>query len=305
MLSAGRGRCAASLLSLRYCPPPMTKRLLLFLLTALLLLVGTALTACGDDDDDDDGGGGGAQTTATADLETLKPGTLVVGSDIPYPPFEQGRPPDYDGFDMDLINEIATRLDLETEIKDTPFDTIFRDLAQGKFDVVISGSTITDEREQAVDFGDPYFLAEQSLLVQEDSDIQTIDDLAGRTVGVQKGTTGEAYVKEEQPDATVRSYGELDDAYNALVAGQVEAVMFDLPGNQEAAETKEGLEVRETYDTGEEFGIAFQEDADALREAVNGALQEMKDDGTFAEMYSEWFKKDPPKSILTATHTPE
>ena len=274
-------------------------RIALLLIAALLLAFTAA--GCGDDDDDDNGAGG----PDTTELDTLKSGTLVVGSDIPYPPFEQGRAPDYDGFDIELINELATRLDLETEIKDTPFDTIFRDLAQGKFDVVISGSTITDEREQAVDFGDPYFLAEQSLLVQEDSDIQTIDDLAGGTVGVQKGTTGEAYVREEAPDATVRSYGELDDAFNALVAGQVDAVMFDLPGTQEAARTKEGLEVRESYDTGEEFGIAFQEDADALREAVNGALAEMTDDGTFAELYKEWFNKDPPREILTSTHTPE
>ena len=282
----------------------MTKRLLLFLITALLLLTGTALSACGDDDDDD-GGGGGTDTSAAADLDTIKPGTLTVGIDVPYPPFEQGRAPDYDGFDVEMINAIAEKLDLDVQIKDTPFDTIFRDLAQGKFDIVISGSTITDDREKVVDFGDPYFLAEQSLLVQSDSDIQTIDDLAGETVGVQKGTTGEIYVKENAPDANVRSYGDLDDAFNALVAGQVVAVIFDLPGNQEAAKTKKGLEVRESYDTGEEFGIAFPEDAQALREAVNGALQELKDDGTFAELYKEWFKKDPPKAILTATHEPK
>lgn len=278
----------------------MNKRLLLLLISALLALAGTALAACGDDDDD--GGGGG--TSGAAELDTIRPGTLTVGSDIPYPPFEQGRAPDYDGFDIELINEIANRLDLETQIKDTPFDTIFRDLAQGKFDVVISGSTITGEREKAVDFGDPYFLAEQSLLVQADSDIQTIDDLAGETVGVQKGTTGEAYVKKEAPEATVRSYGELDDAFNALVAGQVAAVMFDLPGTQEAARTKEGLEVRESYDTGEEFGIAYQEDSDALREAANKALAEIKDDGTFAKLYKKWFRKDPPKQILKSTHSP-
>lgn len=277
----------------------MTKRLLLLFIAALLLLAGTALSACGDDDD---GGSGG---TDTAEFDTIRPGTLTVGSDIPYPPFEQGRAPEYDGFDIELINAIAEKLGLETQIKDTPFDTIFRDLGQGKFDVVISGSTITDERERAIDFGDPYFLAEQSLLVQEDSDIQTIDDLAGETVGVQKGTTGEAYVKEEAPEATVRSYGELDDAYNALVAGQVAAVMFDLPGNQEAARTKQGLEVRESYDTDEEFGIAFQEDADALREAANEALKEIKDDGTFAELYQEYFRKQPPQEILTATHAPK
>jgi polar amino acid transport system substrate-binding protein len=282
----------------------MNKRLLLLIISGLFLLAGTALSACGDDDDDD-GGGGDTGTTAAAEFDTISSGKLTVGSDIPYPPFEQGRPPDYDGFDMNLINAIAEKLGLETEIKDTPFDTIFRDLGQGKFDAVISGSTITDDREKVIDFGDPYFLAEQSLLVKSDSDIQTIDDLAGETVGVQKGTTGEIYVKENAPDAEIRSYGEIDDAFNALTAGQVVAVIFDLPGTQEAAESKSGLEVRESYDTGEEFGIAFQEDNDALREAANEALQELKDDGTFEEFYKEWFKKAPPKEILSATHTPK
>jgi ABC-type amino acid transport substrate-binding protein len=187
----------------------MNKRFLLFLLTALLLLVGTALTACGDDDDDDGGGGG----TDSSEIDTLKPGTLLVGVDVPYPPFEQGRPPDYEGFEIDLMNEIANRLGLETEYKDTPFDTIFRDLSQDKFDVAIAGSTITPEREKVVDFGNPWFLTEQSLLVQEGSDIQTIDDLEGKTVGVQKGTTGEAYINDNGNADDVRSYPEIDTAF--------------------------------------------------------------------------------------------
>src|SRR6185503_13625923 len=189
----------------------MNKRFVLFLLTALFLLVGTALAACGDDDDDD--GGGGTGTTA-AEIKTLKPGTLVVGVDVPYPPFEQGRPPDYEGFEIDLMNEIANRLGLETEYKDTPFDTIFRDLAQGKFDAAIAGSTILPEREKVVDFGNPWFLTEQSLLVQEDSDIKTIDDLSGKTVGVQKGTTGETYTKDHADAGDIRSYPQIDNAFN-------------------------------------------------------------------------------------------
>src|SRR5687768_483209 len=130
----------------------MNKRFLLLWISALFLLAGTALAACGDDDDDDGGGGSGTDTTAAAEVETLKPGTLLVGVDVPYPPFEQGRPPDYEGFEIDMMNEIASRLGLETEYKDTPFDTIFRDLAQNKFDAAIGGATITDERERAVDF---------------------------------------------------------------------------------------------------------------------------------------------------------
>jgi ABC-type amino acid transport substrate-binding protein len=276
----------------------MTKRLALFLLTALFLTAGiVGLAACGDDDD---GGGGGTAT----DVKTIRPGTLIVGSDIPYPPFEQGRPPDYDGFDIEMIGKIADKLGLDTEIKDTSFDTIFRDLAQGKFDIVASGSTITPDREKVVDFSDPYFLAEQSILVKSDSDIQTIDDLTGKTVGVQRGTTGEIYVKKHANPGNLRSYGQVDDAFNAVAAGQVDAVVFDLPGTQEAAKTLKGLEVRQSIDTGEQFGMALPPDADKLREAVNKALAELKKDGTFAELYKKWFQKDPPKEILTATHTP-
>jgi polar amino acid transport system substrate-binding protein len=280
----------------------MNKRFLLFLLTALFLLVGTALAACGDDDDDN-GGGGGTDTTA-AELDTLKPGTLVVGSDIPYPPFEFGRAPDYDGFDIDLVNEIASRLDVEVEYKDTPFDTIFRDLAQGKFDMVASSATITDEREKTVDFSDPYYNAEQSVLVKEDSDITSVEDLAGKTVGVQKGTTGEAYAKDNADAGDLRSYAEGDDAINALIAGQVDAVLQDLPVNQDAVDTKEGLAIAEKIPTNEDYGLVFQEDADALREAVNKVLAEIKDDGTYAKIYGDTFEGAPPKQVLTATHEP-
>ena len=278
----------------------MSKRLLIGFI-ALLLLLGMALAACGDDDDDGGGGGGAGDT---AELDTIQPGTLVVGVDVPYPPFEQGRPPDYEGFEIDLIDEIAKRLDLDREYKDTSFDTIFRDLAQGKFDLVIAGSTINDERERVVDFAHPHFLAEQSLLVKEGSDIRTIEDLAGQTVGAQKGTTGSDYAKENANAGEVRNYPEIDDAFNALIAGQVDAVIFDLPGTQEAAATLGGLEVAESYDTGEELAIAFGEDNDALREAANELLVEMKQDGTFAELYRKWFEKAPPKEILKATHSP-
>jgi polar amino acid transport system substrate-binding protein len=281
----------------------MNKRFLLFLLTALLLLVGTALAACGDDNDDSGGGGTG---TSAEDLKTIKPGTLVVGVDVPYPPFEQGRPPDYEGFEIDLMNEIANRLGLETEYKDTPFDTIFRDLAQGKFDAAIAGSTIKPAREQVVDFGDPWFLTEQSLLVKEGSDIRTVDDLEGKTVGVQKATTGEDYVKAKANPGDLRSYPEIDDAFNALVAGQVDAVVFDLSGTEKAAETLEGLEVVEfPTAVGEYLAPAYAEENDALREAANQAFAEMKDDGTLAKAYQEWFGLEPSKEVLEKTNTPE
>ena len=285
----------------------MNRRLLLFFLTALLLLVGTALAACGDDDDDD-GGGGGASTTGTtaeADLDLIKDGTLTVASDIPYPPFEQGDPPDYEGFDIELINEVATRLGLETEIKDLPFDALLQGQGGGRYDVAIAATTITPAREKKIDFSDPYFNAEQSLLVRKDGDIKSIDDVTSDTIiGAQDATTGETYANENT-DADVRPFQETDDAYQALENGQVDAVMNDLPSTESVAEDNPDLEVVETFDTGEEYGIIFGQDQDALLEQVNGALQEIKDDGTLDELYKKWFSKAAPKSLLTATHEPK
>jgi polar amino acid transport system substrate-binding protein len=282
----------------------MSKRLVLFGVWVVVLLLGTGLAACGDDDDDDGGGGGDGAAQQAPEIETLKPGTLVVGVDVPYPPLEQGRAPDYEGFEIELVDEIASQLGLEREYQDTGFDTIFRDLAQNKFDMVIAGATILPERERVVDFSDPYFLNEQSLLVRKDGDIRTIEDVAGKTVGVQKGTTGHTYAKENANAGDLRAYPEIDDAFNALVAGQVEAVIFDLIGTREAANTLEGLEVAETYDTDEVLAMAFAEENDALREAANEIIAELKQNGFIDDLYQKWFRKGMPKAIEDLTNTP-
>ncbi len=269
------------------------------LLGMVLVLAGAG---CGGDDESDKQDGASSQGDAA--LETVREGTLTVGSDIPFPPFEQGRGPDYEGFDIDLIREIANRLELELRVQDTPFDTIFRDLGQGKFDVVASATTITPERERAVDFANPYYLAEQAILAEQGAGIAGVEGLAGKTVGAQKGTTGADYANDETDAKTVRTYGEADDAYNALQAGQVDAVIIDLPAAQQAAADKNGLEVVTSVETGEEYGFALQEEADSLRKAVNEALTEIKQDGTYEEIYREYFDKKPPAEILDATHMP-
>jgi polar amino acid transport system substrate-binding protein len=271
----------------------------------LVLVVGltAALVAAGCGDDDDDGDATTETSIDTADLGLIEEGTLIVGSDIPFPPFEMGDPPDYEGFDIDLINEIAERLDLETQIEDAPFDLLLQG-GGGQFDLAIAATTITPARENRVDFSDPYFLAEQSLLVRTDGDVQSAEDLSGKTVGAQDGTTGETYANDETDAAEVRPFPEIDDAYNALEVGQVDAVVNDLPSTQDAAEQKEGLEVVETFVTDELYGIIIPEGSNALREAVNQALAEIKDDGTLDELYQEWFQQDAPAELLEATHEP-
>lgn len=276
------------------------RRTRLWILVVALLLAAGAIAACGGDDDDD----GDEGAAAPAEIETIETGTLTVGSDIPFPPFEQGDPPNYEGFDIDLINEVADRLGLETTIRDVPFDAILQG-ARGRYDLAIAATTITDPRENRVDFSDPYFIAEQSLLVRSDGDVQSVEDLAGATVGAQDGTTGETFANEETDAGEVRPFPEIDDAYTALENGQVDAVLNDLPSTQEAAKESENLEVVEVFDTGEEYGILFSEEQDdALRLAVNEALVEIKGDGTLDELYRKWFDKDAPDELERATHEP-
>jgi polar amino acid transport system substrate-binding protein len=271
----------------------MSKRLLLLAMGVVLLLVGTALAACGDDDDDD--GGGGADTTAAAELDTLEPGKLTVGSDIPYAPFELGRAPNYKGFDVDLVTEIGDRLGLEVEFVKTPFDTIFRDLAQGKFDLVASASTITEERKRTVDFSAPYLAADQSLMVKQGSGIANVDDLQSEVIGAQLGTTGADYAKDQIDAEAVRTYDLVDDAFNALQAGQIAAVINDCPVSKYAERSKPDLVVVQAIQTNENYGLAFAKDSDALREAVNDALAEIRQDGTLRQIFLKWLGSDPCK----------
>jgi ABC-type amino acid transport substrate-binding protein len=280
----------------------------LLALVAVLVLAALSVLATGCGDDDDDGGTDTAVQTdgAPADLGLIEEGKLLVGTDTPFPPFEIGQPPDISGYDIEVFNAIAKKLDLPVTYKDTAFPTIFRDLAQGKFDVVVAASTILPDREQTVDFSDPYYLTPQSLLVAEgNTDVRTVDDLSGATVGAQDGTTGEFYAQDETDASEVRGFPEGPDAINALRNGQVDAVIIDFAVGKDAVEKAGGVEIAQRIVTNELYGFAFAEDNDALREQVNQALAEIKEDGTLARLYQKYHKKDPPQSVLEGTHEPE
>jgi ABC-type amino acid transport substrate-binding protein len=272
------------------------------LLAAMAVFAGSAFAAgCGGDDDDN------GDTTAAGDLGLIQEGQLLVGTDTPFPPFEIGKPPDITGYDILVVNAIAEKLGLSVTYQDTSFDTIFRDTAQGKFDMAVAASTITPEREQTVDFSDPYYQANQSLVVAGDNtDIATTDDLGGQTVGAQDGTTGEDYANDETPAAQVRGFPEGPDAINALRAGQVDAVIIDQPVAVDAIESLTGgdIKIAQEIVTSELYGLPFAPDSDSLREAVNEALAELKDDGTIADLYQQYFPgTEPPASVLEGTTT--
>jgi polar amino acid transport system substrate-binding protein len=249
-------------------------------LTAVALLT---LSSCGSDD--------GGTTDTGADV--VERGTLTVCSDVPYPPFEdfdKSSDLGYTGYDVDIVAEIAERLDLDLEIKDSSFDALQsgQALNAGQCDLVASAMTITEDREANLDFTDGYYDSQQSLLVEAGSPITTIADLDGVKVGVQQGTTGKAYAEENAGGAEIVSFPSDAEMFSALKAGQVDALLQDLPVNLDHAKGGD-YDVVETYETDEAYGFAAKSGNTQLVEDVNGALTEMRDDGTFQEIYDRYF----------------
>lgn len=268
-------------------------RLTAFLAVLLLAFASLVVAGCGDSDDETTSGGGGSGGGGEA---------LTVGSDIPYPPFEQGKPGNYTGFDVELLEAVGKAIGREVEFQDTSFDTIFLDLSRGNFDVAASAATITDEREKTVDFTNPYYLSEQAILVEEGSDIDSVEALQGETIGVQQGTTGQEFVEEKGEAGELRKYPQGPDAVGALKTGTVDAVVIDIPVAQNAVDASEGLEISAAIPTEEEYGFAVAQGETELLEELNEGLKEVIDDGTYATIYKKWFKIEPPKGIESATH---
>jgi len=266
------------------------------LLVALAALV---VAGCGGGSDSTSSGGEGTSAEAGGGEP------LTVGSDIPYPPFEQGKAGNYTGFDIELMEAIGEKIGRTPEFQDTSFETIFRDVAQGKFEAVISAATITEEREKAVDFSNPYYLSEQAVLVKEGSSVKSLEDLEGKTVAVQQGTTGQELAKEELGGSEIRPFPEGPDAVNALKAGTVEGVIIDAPVAQNAVEKSGGIEIAEKVPTEEEYGIAVAQGETELLEEINKGLEEVLEDGTYKTIYEKWFHLEPPKAIFSASHEAE
>jgi polar amino acid transport system substrate-binding protein len=271
---------------------------------ALLAALALAVTACGGGDDTGDDTDGGQPLTgeddddggeAAADLQLANEGTLTVCSDIPYEPFEFEDPDSdigYSGFDIELMQAIAETAGLEVQVTVTGFEALTSGtaMATGQCDVAASAMTITEEREEQIDFSEPYYEALQSLLVTSGSGIASIDDLEGATVGVQSGTTGEMYAEENVEGATIRAFENPGDLFVALDSGQIDAVLQDLPVNAERARDSDELEVVEEFDTDENYGFAVEQDrGDDLLQVINDGLAQVREDGTYDELYDRYF----------------
>ncbi len=239
----------------------------------------------------------GAESPTPPQLTLLKEGTLTVGSCLEYKPFEfRDKNGDLTGFDVEIMEEIAKRLGLSgvTWVK-ANFNTIFTALATGqKFDAVAAASTITPERQQVVDFSDPYYNSRQSLTVNEDktADIKSTDDLSsGDTVGVQKGTTGKDWAEANlgPKGIQIRTFTNITDAFTELEAGRLVGIINDEPSSIAEAGDRPSLKVVQPIDTGEHYGIAVNPQNPKLRIAINGALDDLIADGTYEKLFTKYF----------------
>ena len=270
-------------------PFPAVLVLAVAVAVALLLLAG-----CGAGTDESyQGSSKGDETTGPSGAVD---GKITVASNIAYPPFEfspKGRPK---GFDIDLMNEIAKRAGFKVRYENVQFDSVLRGLDADLFDAAISAMSITGEREKQIDFSDPYFNADQALLVESDSKIKSVDDLSDATVGVQAGSTGQIKAEELLDDeqiGEIMPYRTIGDAFAALEGGKVEGVIYDLSAaHRKIVESNGEIRFVESISTGEQYGIAFPKDS-PLVDPVNRALAEIKDDGTYEKLYKKWIGMPP------------
>ncbi len=226
--------------------------------------------------------------------EVLADGVLTVGTNAEFPPFEyvddNGQP---DGFDIALIKAIGEKLGVEVQVENMEFDSLVASIGS-KVDVAIAGMTVTEERAASVDFSDSYYDALQYVVVAEGSEIATAEDLVGKTIGVQLGTTGDFIATDDIEGTTVSQYSKAVDAVNDLINGRVDCVIID-KNPALVFESKFEGQVKALdgaqFDFGvEQYAIALPKGDAALAEQINSALEEIKGDGTFDELVKTYIE---------------
>ena len=255
------------------------------------------VAACGGASSSSDDTTGPDDTTGVEQAELnfvpITAGKLTVCSDAPYEPFEfQDESGKWTGFDMDLMTAVAQRYGLTLEVTVQPFDGIWLAPQAKTCDVVASSVTITEERAQNAAFSDPYFDSFQSLLVRT-ADAETLVDVAsldGKTLAVQTGTTGEAYAKDNIPNANIQSFDDAAAMFLALESSQVDGVLQDYPINAWRA-TKQGtsaVSIKFDEQT-EQYGFAVAPDNTELLTAINDSLTEFRSSGLYDEIFAKYF----------------
>lgn len=230
--------------------------------------------------------------TDAAEVTTVEPGVLTMGTNATFPPYEYKDGDDVVGIDAEIAQALADKLGLQLEIVDMDFDSLVASVQSGKIDMSLAGMTVTEVRKQNVDFTDSYATGVQVIIVKEDSDIASADDLEGKLIGVQQGTTGHLYCSDDFGEDNVIPYANGATAVQALLQGKVDCVVIDQEPAKAFVEANEGLKILETAYTTEDYAAAVSKDNPALTAALNSALQELKDDGTIQGILDKYIKAE-------------
>ena len=235
-----------------------------------------------------------ASAAAANKLETIQSnGKLVIALEGAWQPWSFHDESDtLVGYDVEVSRAIAEKLGLELQIDDMDFDAALLSVQQGKADIAMAGITVTDERMAVMSFSDSYATGIQSVIVPEGSDIASVDDLAGKKIGTQRGTTGYLYCSDDFGEDAVVAYDNGLTAVQALNNGQVDAVVIDNEPAKAYVESNPGLKILDTSYAEEDYAIGMAKGNTALLEAVNAALEELKADGTLQAIVDKYIKAE-------------
>ena len=254
------------------------KKIAAIILSAALVV---ALAACGSSKDSDSNKSSG------------KAETLTMGTNASFPPYEyvddNGK---IVGIDAEIAQAIADKLGMKLEIKDMEFDSLIPAVKSKSIDLVLAGMTVNEERKQSVNFSDSYSTGVQVVIVKENSEIKTVDDLKGKKIGVQAGTTGDAYCSNDFGEENIKQFSNGSLAVAALANGQVDCVVIDNEPAKNYVAANSGLKILDTEYVTEDYAIAISKDNDDLLKKVNDALKELKDDGTVGKIVGKYIKAE-------------
>lgn len=229
-----------------------------------------------------------AETTGSEASSDAAGGTLVMATNAEFPPYEYYEGENVVGIDADIAAAVADKLGMELKIEDMAFDSIVPAVQSGKADIGAAGMTVTEDRATQVDFSDSYYTGVQVIIVTDDSDITGPDDLKGKKIGVQQGTTGDIYSTDDFGDDNVERFNKGMEAVQALQQGKIDAVIIDNQPAKTFVEENEGLKILDTSYVEEDYALAIKKGNDDLVKKVNDAIKELKEDGTFDEIVAKY-----------------
>ena len=252
---------------------------------SMAALMALSMTACGSGSTETKA----ASTVAAGDIKTVNEGKLTMSTNAAFPPYEMTTDSgDYEGIDVEIANAIADKLGLELQIDDMSFDSALLAVQQGKSDIVMAGVSVTEERQKVMEFSDSYATGVQVIIVKEDSDIASVENLDGKMIGTQRGTTGNIYCTDDYGEDHVTTYDNGLTAVQALMNGQVDCVVIDQEPAKAFVAANQGLKILDTEYVSEDYAIGMAKGNTALQSAVNKALAELQEDGTVQSIVDKY-----------------